>query len=258
MRLEVGSAAGRADLFTLDLPANQQAFSATAPPGSYFARVRALAGVASSMTTPDVTFAVGAAAAAPLDFTAIAAGPLVTFAWQPPSTGAPVRYELEAGTAEGRRDIGAIGIAGAATTLTVNAPIGRFWTRLVAVTERRALGPGQRGVHRHHAAQQLQHVAAAEPRGHGRGPDGDADLAACRPTGPRIRRASSPGAAPGQSDIATLTAAPYSDVVLGGRAAGHLLRAPRGRMLHHRVEQRGAGGRAVARPPLARRRGSER
>ena len=59
VRLEVGSVDGRADLFMLDLPANQQAFSATAPPGSYFARVRALAGVATSMTTPDVSFAAG-------------------------------------------------------------------------------------------------------------------------------------------------------------------------------------------------------
>jgi hypothetical protein len=134
VRLEVGSAEGRADLFNLNLPANQTSFSAVAPRGSYFARVRALAGADTSMSTPDVTFAVGAAAA-PLDFTAIAAGPLVTFAWQPPSTGAPTRYALEAGTGEGQRDIGAIGIAGAATTLTVSAPIGRFWTRLVAVTD---------------------------------------------------------------------------------------------------------------------------
>jgi hypothetical protein len=207
VRLEVGSRDGRADLYTLDLPANQQAFSATVPPGSYFARVRALAGVAGSITTPDVSFAVGRAAA-PLDFTAIAAGPLVTFAWQPPSTGAPTRYELEAGAAEGRRDL-AIAIAGAAATLTVNAPIGRFWTRLVAVND-----SGRSAVSNEAfidntprnscSTSPPQNLVAAVV---GRTvtltwnlpADGSEDP-------PRIVA----GSAPGASDIASLTAAPYT------------------------------------------------
>jgi hypothetical protein len=208
VRLEVGSVDGRADLFMLDLPANQQAFSATAPPGSYFARVRALAGVATSMTTPDVSFAVGTAAA-PLDFTAVSDGPRITFAWQPPSTGAPTRYELEAGTAEGRRDIGAIGIAGGATTLTVNAPIGRFWTRLVAVTDAGRSAPGNEAfidnTPRHNCSTSPPQNLVASVVGRTvtltwqLPADGSEDP-------PRIVA----GSAPGLSDIATLTAAPYS------------------------------------------------
>ena len=137
VRLEVGSVEGRADLFNLDLPANQQSFSVIAPSGRFFARVRALAGAATSLTTPDVSFAVGPpnVPAAPLDFTAIADGTRITFAWQPPSTGAPPRYEIEAGTAEGGRDVGAVSVAGTATSLSVIAPVGRFWTRLVAVND---------------------------------------------------------------------------------------------------------------------------
>jgi hypothetical protein len=137
VRFEVGSVAGRADLATIDLPASQQSFSVTAPPGRYFARVRALAGAAASLTTPDVSFAVGppSVPAAPLDVTAIADATRITFTWQPPSTGAPARYELEAGTAEGRRDLAAVPVPGAATSLQVLAPVGRYWTRLVAVND---------------------------------------------------------------------------------------------------------------------------
>ncbi len=137
VRLEVGSVEGRADLFSLDLPAGQQSFAASAPRGRYFGRVRALAGAATSLTTPDVSFAVGPpdVPAAPLDFSVVADGPRVTFAWQPPSTGAPPRYELEAGTAEGRRDLAVLPLDGASTFFSVIAPVGRYWTHLVAVND---------------------------------------------------------------------------------------------------------------------------
>jgi len=135
VRLEVGTAAGRADLVTLDLPPDQQTFSTPAPPGRYFARVRALAGAATSLTTPDVSFAVGppAVPASPLDFSAVTGGATVTFAWQPPSTGAPPQYELQVGSREGARDLAAIAMPGAATSWSVVAPVSTYWTRLVAV-----------------------------------------------------------------------------------------------------------------------------
>ncbi len=137
VRLEVGTVEGSADLLTLDLPANQDSFAAAAPPGRYVARVRALAGPATSLTTPDVSFAVGPpnVPGAPLDLTARRDGARVTFAWHPPSTGAPPHYELEAGTARGQRDIGALAVAGGATSLTLTLPAGTYWTRLVAVNQ---------------------------------------------------------------------------------------------------------------------------
>jgi hypothetical protein len=140
VRLEVGTVAGRADLIAIDLPADRQTFSAAAPPGRYFARVRALAGVATSPTTPDVSFAVGppAVPGAPLDFSVVADGARATFAWQPPSTGAPLQYELQVGSREGSRDLAAIALPGAATSWSVNAPVSTYWTRLVAVN---AAGP---------------------------------------------------------------------------------------------------------------------
>jgi hypothetical protein len=135
VRLEVGSLAGQADLGILDLPADQEAFSAAAPPGRYFARARALAGAATSLTTPDVSFAVGPppVPGSPLDVSAVADGAHITFTWQTPSTGAPARYELEVGSSEGGRDLATVTLPGASNAWSVVAPVSRYWARLVAV-----------------------------------------------------------------------------------------------------------------------------
>lgn len=144
VRLEVGTAAGAANLLTLDLPPNQQTFSAPAPPGRYFVRVRALAGAATSPTTPDVSFAVGppAVPGAPLDFRAVTDGARVDFAWQPPSTGAPPQYELQVGNSEGAGDLARVLVPGTATTYSVVAPVRTYWTRLVAVNAAGRSAPG--------------------------------------------------------------------------------------------------------------------
>lgn len=135
VRLEVGRTEGEADVITLDLAADRTTFSAPAPPGSYFARVRALAGTSTSLPTADVSFAVGPpdVPGAPLNFTAIMRPPLVTLAWTPPSTGAPPQYLLEAGSAPGQRDLGALPLPGSLTTFTIDPPDRRYWVRLVAV-----------------------------------------------------------------------------------------------------------------------------
>jgi hypothetical protein len=145
VRLEVGSVEGRADLLTLDLPADQATFSAAAPPGSYFVRIRALAGFATSHTTPDVSFAVGppGVPAAPLDLSAVTAGATTTFAWRPPSTGAPPIYQLEVGTMQGRRDVGTVAIGGTATSVTLPVPATASWARLVAVNDQGRSAPSR-------------------------------------------------------------------------------------------------------------------
>jgi hypothetical protein len=135
VRIEVGSADGRADLGVIDLPPDQQTFTASAPPGRYFARMRALAGAATSLPTADVSFAVGPppVPGAPLDVSAVADGASIAFAWQTPSTGAPERYELEVGSTEGGRDLAAVALPGASNGWNVVAPVSRYWARLVAV-----------------------------------------------------------------------------------------------------------------------------
>ncbi|MGE3889598.1 MAG: hypothetical protein AB7H81_24490, partial [Vicinamibacterales bacterium] len=132
IRLEVGSAAGRTDLLRLDLAPDSSSYTAAAPSGSYFARVRSLAGIDESLPTPDVSFAVGRPAA-PLDVTAVTEGTHLTVQWTPPSTGAPAAYVLEAGSAEGARDLAQLPVSGGATSLTIDAPAGRYWSRLVSV-----------------------------------------------------------------------------------------------------------------------------
>jgi hypothetical protein len=135
VRIEVGSAAGQADLGILDLPADQQFFSAAAPPGRYFARVRALAGAATSLPTADVSVAVGPppVPGAPLDVSAVADGAHIAFAWQTPSAGAPEHYELEVGTTEGGRELATVALPGISNSWSVVAPVSRYWARLVAV-----------------------------------------------------------------------------------------------------------------------------
>jgi hypothetical protein len=211
VRLEVGTASGRADLYNIDLPASQQEFSAIAPSGRFFARVRALAGAATSPTTPDVSFAVGppSVPAAPLDFTAIADGARISFAWQPPSTGAPPRYEIEAGTASGRRDIGTVDVPGDATILAIVAPVGRYWTRLVAVNDAGRSAPGNeafidmvpRQTCSNSPPQQLMATVAERIVTLTWQPPADGSEAP-----PQIVA----GSAPGLSDLATFPAAPFT------------------------------------------------
>lgn len=136
VRVEVGRGEGDTDVTTIDLPADQASLTAPAPPGRYVARVRALAGTATSLPTADVSFAVGPpdVPGAPLDLTAIMRPPFLHLAWTPPSTGAPLQYLLEAGTAPGASDLGALPLPGSIRSFVVDPPDTRIWVRLVAVS----------------------------------------------------------------------------------------------------------------------------
>ncbi len=135
VRLEAGTAEGRADLAVFDVPAGQTEFSANLPRGSYAVRVRSVAGAQSSLPTPDVSFAVGPpdVPAMPLDLTAVTEGAQLTLAWRPSSTGVPAGYLFEAGSGPGGREVAVLPLAGAATSLVIDAPAGRYYGRLVPV-----------------------------------------------------------------------------------------------------------------------------
>ena len=136
MRVDVGRREGGSDLGSFSLPADATTIGGQVPPGSYFARVRAMSPMSTSLPTADVSFAVGPPdrPAAPLDATVITEGTRLTFEWQPPSTGAPPAYLLEAGTVEGRSDAATIPLGGTATSFTIDAPPGRYWGRVRAVS----------------------------------------------------------------------------------------------------------------------------
>ncbi len=157
VRLEVSATEGLPPLLSLDLPAAQTSFTATAPPGSYAVRVRALEGLVASIPTPDVSFAAGPPApGAPLDATVVADGPRVTFRWQPPSTGAPQQYLLEGGTSDGRTDSARCRSRASATSFTFDGPVGMYFARRRRRERRRAIGPRPRAAHRHAAPPELQ------------------------------------------------------------------------------------------------------
>jgi len=136
VRLEAGSAEGRADLAAIELPADATSFASAAPRGTYFVRVRALAGVVPSAPTADVSFAVGPpeVPGAPTEATAVTEGRQVTVQWTSPA-GTPLAYVFEAGTDVGRSDVGSLTLPGTATSFSLDAPVGRFFGRLRAVNQ---------------------------------------------------------------------------------------------------------------------------
>jgi len=133
LRLEFGSLEGRRDLYQVDLPATATTFTSAAPPGRYVARVRSLDGAVPGPPSDDVSFAVGAgAAAAPLDATVSVERSRLRFAWRAPSTGTTTGYLLEVGSAPGLANLATLPIAGTSTAFQVTGPAGRFWARLRA------------------------------------------------------------------------------------------------------------------------------
>ena len=67
-----------------------------------------------------------------LQFTKAAAD-LVRLTWAPPTAGErPTTYVLEAGTGQGKNDIGTFVAAGTATTMDRQAPPGQYFVRLFA------------------------------------------------------------------------------------------------------------------------------
>lgn len=134
LRVDVGTREGTSDLASVELPADATSLAGPVPPGSYFARVRTIGPTTTGLPTPDVSFAVGPpdVPAPPLDATAITEGTILTFRWQPPSTGTPPGYVLEAGTGEGLSDVGSLALSGGATSFAIDAPPGRYWGRVKA------------------------------------------------------------------------------------------------------------------------------
>jgi hypothetical protein len=120
---------------------NVLAFSATVPDAIYFARLRAVTPAGSSPASNEVQIALGQAAPPlpPLALLATVQGTAVTLQWTENPLGPVIAsYQIQAGTASGLVDIGAIPVSMAARTLSVNAPPGTYYVRLVALN---AAGP---------------------------------------------------------------------------------------------------------------------
>jgi hypothetical protein len=137
--LEAGGAPGVTQ-FSIPL-GNVLAFSATVPDAVHFVRLRAVTPAGSSPASNEVQNAQGQAAAPqpPLALLATVQGTALTLQWTENPLGPVIAtYQIQAGTASGLVDIGTIPVPAAARTLSVSAPAGTYFVRLVALN---AAGP---------------------------------------------------------------------------------------------------------------------
>ena len=110
------------------------------PNGVYYVHVRAVnidgASTASNEVIVVVPSGPGGCASppnAPTNFTSSVTGNLVTLTWGPPVAGcAPTAYAVQAGSAPGLSNLAILNVGGA-TTLTVSAPSGTYYVRVVAL-----------------------------------------------------------------------------------------------------------------------------
>jgi len=106
--VEAGSARGMSDVFAVDDLPTARSLTVDMAPGAYHFRVRAKYADGTSAASNDVAVAVdGAAPGVPRGLAASVTESVVTLMWQPADRGgAPSRYEIEVGSAQGMIDVG--------------------------------------------------------------------------------------------------------------------------------------------------------
>jgi hypothetical protein len=131
-----GSAAGQANLATLDTLSTATSFASPAPPGTYFVRVAARNPCGDSAPSNEMSFAIGTpvpGAPAALGAT-VGAGGAVTLTWLAPTTGgAPTGYVIQAGSATGLSNLATVPTGSLATTFSAVAPPGTYFVRVLAL-----------------------------------------------------------------------------------------------------------------------------
>lgn len=132
--LEAGQTPGSSSIGTIPLGL-RTAFSASAPLGTYYVRVRAANDCGVSPPSNEVVITLDGTTSVPSAPTALAAavaGRTVTFTWTPPTSGGtPASYVIEAGTTPG--GIIAILPTTAPGLVVPSAPTGTFYVRVRAV-----------------------------------------------------------------------------------------------------------------------------
>ena len=133
--VEAGLSSGATSVPPTNL-GNVTTYQGTAPPGTYFTRVRAANACGVSVPSPEVEVTMGCSAApvVPAGLIVTKAAGVATFAWQPPlgATG----YRMQVGSAPGASSLADVAI-GAATTVPVSlvgVPPGTYYVRVIAVS----------------------------------------------------------------------------------------------------------------------------
>jgi hypothetical protein len=131
--LDAGSSAGATDLASVDIGAVTQ-FSTSAPPGTYFVRVRARNACGTGPASNEVTLVVGQPCTGPPgvpgNFTASVVAGVVTLSWTAAS-GQPTSYVLEAGSASTLTDLAVVDV-GNQLAISAPAPPGTYFLRVRA------------------------------------------------------------------------------------------------------------------------------
>ena len=134
--VDAGTAPGLANLGTFPV-ATSPLIVDDVPAGTYHLQVRARNTAATGAASPTVTVDVGAStctvAPTATDVPSVmVTGDTVEVTWQPTSGATPTSYVVEAGTAEGRRDIGAFATGSLAQFAVNGVPAGVYFVRVVA------------------------------------------------------------------------------------------------------------------------------
>jgi hypothetical protein len=128
--LDVGSAPGASNLGSF--PTTAPSLSAAGVPnGRYYLRVRAVNSVGTSVASTETILTVGCVPPLPATMLEpVVNGTAITLAWQPSPTSG-VSYTIVAGSTPGGSNLAQIPV-GTATTLSADAPVGRYFVRVRA------------------------------------------------------------------------------------------------------------------------------
>jgi enediyne biosynthesis protein E4 len=131
--VEAGSVSGASNLAILATGTLATVFTASAPPGTYYVRVKGRNGAGAGSPSNEVIVRIGTGATAPqapVGFTFTRAGSLVTLRWSaPPQGDPPTSFVIEVGSQPGTSDLVVIE-NGAAMELAAIAPPGRYFVRV--------------------------------------------------------------------------------------------------------------------------------
>jgi hypothetical protein len=134
--VQAGSSPGGSDVAVMNV-GSATALSASAPAGVYYIRVVAVNAFGGSVASNEVTVTVGCplAPSAPTDLQGSSVGNLVALDWSAAGTGcAATSYVVQAGSAPGLSDLATLNV-GADTALSVSAPPGTYYVRVVAAND---------------------------------------------------------------------------------------------------------------------------
>jgi hypothetical protein len=133
--LEVGSSPGATNLLSLPTGSASTSFTAAAPNGTFYVRVRSAGASGPGAVPSNEVAAVIGCTRAPAVPTALAAeltGSVVTLRWDAPILESPTGYLLEAGRSAGTSDVATIGLGPDTTTFAAAAPAGTYHVRVRA------------------------------------------------------------------------------------------------------------------------------